>query len=320
MSLEPLDALSRLAARRFGSFADAATAVLDLLCGAVPDGCVLLAQADWDAGECRVLDSRGGDVARGTALPLARAGDTAALIDSGALAELWVAHWVAAPLDAADGGVVGVLLAAAEGEGAPPPQLAQLLLVAARLLSYEWESVSTRAELRRLAEAARDRDRTDPVTGLLGRAALLEATAREWELSRRGTVETHIVVCHLRDRGELAERHGVALADLILKDVSEVFAGGVRRTDHLARIADDSLAAVLVGCKGVAGALAFLSRTERSLERVAAARPVVAGLSYGIQSLADTDSAGEAVQLAEVAARAGQHVAPLDGTPAGEAA
>ncbi len=70
-----------------------------------------------------------------------------------------------------------------------------------------------------------------------------------------------------------------------------------------------------MGCKGVAGALAFLSRTERALERVAAARPVVAGLSYGIQSLAETDSAGEAVQLAEVAARAGQHVAPL-GTPA----
>ena len=42
MTLEPLDALSRLAARRFASFADAANAVLDLLAGAVPGGCVLL--------------------------------------------------------------------------------------------------------------------------------------------------------------------------------------------------------------------------------------------------------------------------------------
>ena len=62
MTLEPLDALSRLAARRFASFADAANAVLDLLAGAVPGGCVLLGQVDWDAGECRVLDARGGVV------------------------------------------------------------------------------------------------------------------------------------------------------------------------------------------------------------------------------------------------------------------
>ena len=70
MTLEPLDALSRLAARRFASFADAANAVLDLLAGAVPGGCVLLGQVDWDAGECRVLDARGGAVERGSALPL----------------------------------------------------------------------------------------------------------------------------------------------------------------------------------------------------------------------------------------------------------
>jgi diguanylate cyclase (GGDEF)-like protein len=320
MSLEPLDALSRLAERRFGSFADAATAVLDLLGGAVPGGCVLLGQVDWDANECRVLDSRGDGPARGAALALSGEPDTAELIDPDTLADVHPGRWTAAALDAADGSVVGVLLAAARGDSPSPEQLSPPLLIAARLLSYEWESVSTRAELRRLADEARDRANTDPVTGLLARAALMLAIEREWELSRRGTVESHVVVCHLRDRPLLVERHGEAVADLILKDVAEVLAGGVRRTDHLGRVADDSLAAVLVGCEGPEGALAFLHRAEQALARVEAARPQTAPLSYGTQSLAEAETAAQAVQLAEVAARAGQHVAPLGDSAAEEAA
>jgi diguanylate cyclase (GGDEF)-like protein len=311
MSLEPLDALSRLAERRFGSFADAATAVLDLLGSAVPGGCVLLVQVDWDAAEGRVLDSRGHGLLRGSELPLAREPETPELIDPEALAEVRAAPWASAALDVADGSVVGVLLAAAHDSSSSQEHLRRLLVIAARLLSYEWESVSTRAELRRLAESARDRLNTDPVTGLVARDALVEASEREWELSSRGTVESHVVVCHLRDRPEVVARHGQALADLILRDVAEVLAGGVRRTDHLGRVADDSLAAVLVGCKGETGALAFLHRAEQSLARVAAARPEVAALSYGTVSLTDAGSADDAIRMAEAAARAGQHVAPL---------
>src|SRR5215207_888518 len=181
MSTQILDALSRLASRRFGSFADAATAVLGLLESALPGGSFALGQIDWDEGECRVIDARGTGVPRGSVIPLARgvpatgsaAGD---LLDGESLAALCPANWVAAPLDAAG----------AEG-AAPRREIAQLLLVGARLLSYEWESISARAELRRLAEAARDRASTDPVTGLPNRETLLAAIEREWELSKRGT-------------------------------------------------------------------------------------------------------------------------------------
>jgi diguanylate cyclase (GGDEF)-like protein len=304
MTLEPLDALSRLAARRFASFADAANAVLDLLAGAVPGGCVLLGQVDWDAGECRVLDARGGDVARGSSLPLA--GEGSALIGPETLASVCPGAWVSTPLDAADGSVVALLIASPGAEVAPPRYLTQLLLVASRILSYEWESISTRAELHRLAEAVRDREHTDPVTGLPNRAALLEALEREWELSSRGSVETFVVVAHLDDLSGVADRHGHAVADLIVKDVAEVLSGAVRRADHLAQVADDALAIVLVGCKGRDGACAFIGRVARALERVAAARPAPARLSYGIQDLADADSAMEAVELAEVAARAAE--------------
>ncbi len=319
MSLEPLDALSRLAARRPGSFADAATAVLDLLGSALPGGCVVLGQVDWDAHECRVLDSRGDMLARGEELPLAGEPDATQLIDADALTALRAVPWGSAPLDAADGSFIGVLLAAPADPSTSHDQLQRLLLIGARLLSYEWESVSTRAELRRLSEEARDRATTDPVTGFPLRAALLEATEREWELSDRGTVETHLVICRLSDRAGVVERHGEAVADLMLKDVADVLAGGVRRTDHLGRVADDSLAAVLVGCKGRDGALAFLQRAELSLARVGGGRPDPAALAYGVQSLAEAASARHALELAETAARTSPYVSPL-GDPAAEEA
>ena len=152
-----------------------------------------------------------------------RRADSNELIDPDALAHVRPVPWASAALDAADGSVVGVLLAAAYGDSPSPEQLSRLLVIAARLLSYEWESVSTRAA----APARRQRSRPPqrgPGDGSLARAALVEASEREWELSRRGTVETHVVVCHLRDRPDVVGRHGEALADLILRDVAEVLA------------------------------------------------------------------------------------------------
>ena len=137
---------------------------------------------------------------------------------------------------------------------------------------------------------ARDRESTDPVTGLPNRETLLAAIEREWELSKRGTVESYVVVCHLRDRDAISERYGEAMANLLLKDVAEVLGGAIRRTDYLARVSRDGLTAVLVGCKGPDGALAFLGRFERALERVTAGRRRQLQLSYGIQRLADADS------------------------------
>ena len=208
MSTQLLDALSRLAARRFGSFADAATQVFDLLESACPGGNLVLGQIDWDEGKCRVIDARGDGVPRGAVIPLARGvpvngSPRRSCSTPSALEALGPANWVAAPLDAADGSVVGLLLATGPAGEAPSRALAQLIVVGARLLSYEWESISARAELRRLAERARDRASTDPVTGLPNRETLVTSIEREHELSKRGTVESFLVVCHLRDRDAL---------------------------------------------------------------------------------------------------------------------
>ena len=133
MSTQTLDALSRLAARRFGSFADAAMSVLDLLESASPGGSLVLGQVDWDEGKCRVIDARGdarparrGDPPRPRACP-----PTAPPPVSCSTRSRWPrsspANWVAAPLDAADGRVVGVLLATGASGEAASRDVAQLL-------------------------------------------------------------------------------------------------------------------------------------------------------------------------------------------------
>jgi diguanylate cyclase (GGDEF)-like protein len=307
MSSSLLDALARTASRRFQSFSEAATSVLDLVHAAAPGERVALAQIDWEEGTCRMIDARGDEgTVRGVVVPLAGgfsgAGghDARSLIDAAGLEALGLGGCSAAALDTSDGSTVGLLLASGSG-----PHLA-LLPIAARLLSYEWESISTRAELRRLGELARDRERTDPVTGLSNRRTMLEAVEREWELGKRGTVLSYLVVLRVAGREGLVARGASAAADLLLKDVSEVLAGGVRRTDHLGRVGDDLLAVVLVGCALESGAQAFVSRCERALAGVTAGRPAPVELAYGFQELAGTQSGEEALAMAEHAAREAQ--------------
>jgi diguanylate cyclase (GGDEF)-like protein len=316
-----LDALARTAARRFQSFAEAATSVLDLVHAAAPGERVALAQIDWEESTCRMIDARGDDgVVRGVVLPLGSdypdtdGGGAGGFLDPAALAELGFARCSAAPLDASDGSTVGVLLATGSG-----PHLS-LLPVAARLLSYEWESILLRAELRRLGEIARDRERTDPVTGLSNRRTMLEAVAREWELGKRGTVMSYLVVCRIAGRDALRERAGEAAADLLLKDVAEVLGGAVRRTDHLGRVDDDLLAVVLVGCGAEVGARAFVARCEQALAGVTAGRPAPVELAYGFQALAGSGSGEEALAVAEQAARAADARPAAAPAESGEAA
>ncbi len=88
----------------------------------------------------------------------------------------------------------------------------------------------------------------------------------------------------------------------------------VRRTDHAGRLADDSFGAVLVGCKGLEGAAAFIGRYGQSLTRVTQERPAQLDIAYAICSLGDAESPEAA--LSRIEAEAGSSAVTL----AGEAA
>ena len=158
-----------------------------------------------------------------------------------------------------DGSIIGALCALDTGSGAYSSDHLVLLGVAARLLSYEWENVSRRAELRRLRESVRDIGSSDADTGLPNREGFLELLEREWRLSARGTVQSVLVACHVRVDGPEGNL-GETLATLALKDAAELLSTTARSTDHVGRTGAMDLAAVLVGCHGIESAEAFLRR------------------------------------------------------------
>ena len=318
MSGTLLSALARLAERRFTSFSEAADTVLDLLEAELPPGSILLGRVDWDEGELKLIDVRGAASAAlgaGSAVPLAPGanGGSRGFLDPQALQQLSVRSYLALPLDSSSGAGALTLCALAPGTDVFTQEHLDVLSVAGRLLTYEWESVKWRADLRRLGERLRDPVRTDALTGLLNRVALVELVEREWRLAERGTLETYVLAFRISNLQAIRERTGSAVAELMLKDAADVMQTAVRRTDHAGRLGDDTFGAVLVGCKGLEGAAAFIGRYGQALTRVTHERPAQLELSYAICSLGDAESPEAA--LARIETEAGSAAAELAGEP-----
>lgn len=276
----------------------------------VVPGTLMLGQFDPDEQVCRVIDVGGqalNGMRRGSALPLAASvpastnGSGAAAPKEGALdgkylRSLSVKTWLATPLEMSDGTIVGTLCALATDTDTYCTDHAALLGVASRLLSYEWESIHRRAELRRLRDQARDGSKTDSATGLPNRDSFIGQLDREWRLAERGTVQSVLVVCEVGL--ETSEAVSDAMTTLALKDAAEVMNATIRTTDHLGRVGESRLAAILIGCEE-AGGQAFVRRFESALNRVTHDRPVPVRPSYAVLPLAGTPSPVEALDLAE---------------------
>jgi diguanylate cyclase (GGDEF)-like protein len=302
-----LSALARLAERRFQSFSEAADGVLDLLEAELPPGSLLLGQVDSEEGELRLIDVRGDaadTVNAGSTLPLAQHlnGNGGGLLDPATLEELSVRSYLAMPLQTHGGGAI-TLCALSPGTDLFTRSHLELLAVAGRLLAYEWESVKWRADLRRLNERLRDPERTDSLTGLLNRTAFIEALEHEWRLAERGSTETYLLACRLTNLVHVTTRHGAGVGELLLHDTAGVMEEAIRRTDHVGRLRDDMFGAVLVGCKGQAGADAFFTRFQHALARVTSERPATLDVAYAVLALGRAESPEEALREIEKAAR-----------------
>lgn len=311
-------ALLQLTTRRFQSFSEALDSVLGVLDEAIP-GTVMFGQLDQVEELCRVIEVRGSSnyLHAGMTLPLApvttqvNAGgsdrDGAGILVDGVvdgefLRSLSVNASLASPLEMSDGSIVGTLCALGTETDGYGSHHQVMLGVAARLLSYEWENVSRRAELRRLRERVRDVQSSDADTGLANREKFLDLLDREWRLTARGSVKSILVVCHLRVDGS---EDGVieAMATLGLKDAADVLSGTLRSTDHVGRTGAMDLAAILVGCHGFEGAEAFLRRFREGVKRVTHGRAMPISISCSMLAFTDSDSASEALERAERAAR-----------------
>lgn len=323
-------ALTHLTNQRFRSFSEAVDSVLGALEETIP-GTMMLGQLDPAEELCRVIEVRGTRVylERGVTLPLAgvtpdgsaRSGGDGAPdvpIDGGLdrefLRSLSVESWLAMPLEMSDGTIVGTLCALDPDAETYRRDHLVMLRVAARLLSYEWESVSRRAELRRLKEHVRDVENSDADTGLPNRESFLESLDREWRLTARGSVQSVLLACHVSVDAP-QDGLGGTISTLALKDAAEILSATARSTDYVGRTGTMDLAAILVGCHGLEGAQAFVRRFRAAVERVTQGRAAPISTFCSLQVLAESPSAGEALEDAERDARDTSAANPTGGWP-----
>jgi GGDEF domain-containing protein len=308
--------LIRLGHPRFHSFSDAAEAALEALADAVP-GLIVLTRMEPDGQGCRVIDVRGSGVdgiARGAVLPLrvpangdrTTSGDAADTspedaLDREFLQSMGAQACLGMSLETSDGRIVGTLSALDPRAGAYGCDHLAMLGIAARLLSHEWERVELRAELGRLRRRASVDVGIDAETGLPNRDSFVDLLDQAWGLAHRGTVESVLVAFRIGTGPEERSRDGDAMSRLAVKVASEVLEGSARTTDRIGRVAEGTVAAVLVGCRAE-DAPAFIERFRAALGRVTEGGNPRVELSFGVQVLAETPSSRKALELAEVAA------------------
>lgn len=309
---------AQVCAHSFPSLGEAVRSMLDLLDRQLPAGRIVFGELNYSTDEYRVLDARGEGIdalTAGARIPLRdsfcvhMAADQApALVGRASKDKLYsklplcksakVESYVAAPLELSDGIRVASVCAMSTERDRYDWRQHDILMVAARLLAYEWEHVTREGKLRRLQQQQRALS-GDPLTGMPMRDAFLESLDREWHLSHRGITESYVLALKPIGINEARATSGDAVADLLLQTTGEVILADVRRSDIAGRIGEDTFGAILVGCRGVEGAEAFMARLQGAFERRLGRRPEKLELVWGIERLAEADSAEAALASAE---------------------
>jgi diguanylate cyclase (GGDEF)-like protein/putative nucleotidyltransferase with HDIG domain len=113
------------------------------------------------------------------------------------------------------------------------------LITAASLLTY------LRARVERLMHRLTDAARTDPLTGLPNRVALLETLERELERAEPDRRHISVLMLDLDRFKRINEREGLAGGDRVLRRIASLLEKGTRRIDFLARSGGEEFAVLL---------------------------------------------------------------------------
>jgi diguanylate cyclase (GGDEF)-like protein len=104
--------------------------------------------------------------------------------------------------------------------------------------------------------------RTDALTGVANRAALLADAERAVQRCRRDSVPIAVVMFDLDRFKSINDLHGHAIGDAVLKKFCEIVKGALRPHDLFGRVGGEEFAAVMPGC----GLEAAFVRVERIRE------------------------------------------------------
>ncbi len=303
-------------ARSFFDFSEATATVLDLLAKQLPDCAVFVAYHDNDAQLLRIVDFRGPKtfgVHKGQTLALMARPGADSVPDPApsilASAEIRNADsFIGIPLEMHDGSHFGTLCAVSSSAKRFHRDEVDLLTVLGRVIVNELDRETKEQELQRQnqdlaehAERLRTDAFTDPLTGVANRRGFERALAREWKLSRRGTIESYLVLIDLDGFKAVNDRFGHAAGDRVLYLCAQALQEAARGTDVVGRIGGDEFAAILVGCDSAEDAVGFRERAHQTLERYLKGEDARISFSAGHQSLSEASSPVRAMELADQA-------------------
>ncbi|MDQ3031547.1 MAG: diguanylate cyclase [Myxococcota bacterium] len=133
-----------------------------------------------------------------------------------------------------------------------------------------------------LAAQARSLARTDPMTGLANRRAVIERLEHDIAVARRRHSSVAVVLCDVDHFKVVNDTHGHAMGDDVLKAVATALRGAVRNVDLVGRWGGEEFLVVLPDASE-AGARIAAERTRHAIERLPpfAAGPQKVTASFG---------------------------------------
>lgn len=134
----------------------------------------------------------------------------------------------------------------------------RLIAHLANVVSISFKNAVSRQQISRLTML-------DPLTQISNLRGFEKDIAREIARARRADEPLSVLMLEIDEFDELYEHYGEITGRFVLKKVTERVSSGLRATDHLARLSDSRLAALLTGT-GEAPASDVAERIRRDIE------------------------------------------------------
>ncbi len=122
-------------------------------------------------------------------------------------------------------------------------------------------------EKKQLIEKLEYLSKTDSLTGLLNRRALIDRLEYEIDRTKRYGAELSLILCDMDYFKEINDTHGHAIGDKVLQIVSETISGSLRATDVAGRYGGDEFMVILPET-ALTGAENLAERIRSSVESV----------------------------------------------------
>lgn len=164
--------------------------------------------------------------------------------DSDAAKALGIETYLSSPIRLGNGELYGTLCAASHQSQDPSPDVKRLLALFATLIAHNVERERLLGKLTASNEALAALARTDELTGLHNRRALLEELGRMLAKGKRSGMSVFVAFVDLDGLKAVNDSYGHEVGDALIAQVAEALRTNIRGEDLAARIGGDEYVVV----------------------------------------------------------------------------